>query len=308
MEALYLNHVRGTFDIGELRKSGLRLGYDAMYGAGQRIVRTLLPEAHLLHCAFNPSFMGQAPEPIERNLGPFQELIRAEKLDWGLATDGDADRIGLFDETGAFVDSHHILLLLIRYLHEVIGLSGLVVTTFSCTSKIEALCARYGLPHRVTKIGFKYIGEIMAQENVLVGGEESGGIAVSGHVPERDGVYIGLVVLDYMTRTGKPLTMLVQELYDLVGSFFVERHDLQVSDADKARIMQACAAGYPSIGPYRVERLETTDGFKHHLGAGKWVMIRPSGTEPVLRVYAEGADRREAVAILKHAQGTLGLA
>jgi phosphomannomutase len=156
-----------------------------------------------------------------------------------------------------------------------------------------------GLPTEQTKIGFKYIGEIMANEPVLVGGEESGGLAVAGHIPERDGIYIGLLILEMMAARGKKLTELVQDLYAEVGAFSVQRVDLHVEEEKKHRIMLYCKGGkYTRFGTYAVERTEDLDGYKFHLGAGRWVLVRPSGTEPLLRVYAEGANRAEAEAIL----------
>lgn len=304
MEALYVNHLRQRFDFDAFEKNGLKLGCDAMYGAGQRAFRLLTPQASLLHCDYNPGFMGQAPEPIEQNLREFQELIRSQKLDWGLATDGDADRIGLFDRNARFVDSHHILLLLIHYLRHYCGQNGKVVTTFSTTSRIGRLCDHYGLEHQVTPIGFKYIGEIMSRENVLVGGEESGGIAVAGHVPERDGIYIGLLILEMMTRLGKGLPELIQEVYDLIGPFSMQREDLRLREETKLAVMDSCEKSPPDrIGSLKVNDLETTDGFKFHVGAGEWVMLRASGTEPVLRIYAEAETERRAVSLISEAKG-----
>ena len=299
MEALYLNHLRDAFDLDLIERSGLRIGYDAMFGAGQRAFRKLLPSATLLHADYDTSFQGTAPEPIERNLGEFQSLIRSQGLDVGVATDGDADRIGLFDERGEFVDSHHIILLLIHYLHTVKGQSGKVVITFSVTPKVEKLCALYGLPIEVTKVGFKYICEIMLNEHVLVGGEESGGIAIAGHVPERDGIYIGLAIVEMMARSGKKLTALIDEIYALVGPFSFQRRDLHLDNDKKEAIVAGLIEGrWTSFGPYAIQRSEDLDGYKFHLGDDQWVMIRPSGTEPVLRIYAESATREQAEAIL----------
>jgi phosphomannomutase len=306
-EALYINYIREQIDLEAINRSRISTAYDAMYGAGQRVLPRLLPQTSLLHCDYNPSFNGQAPEPIARNLAPFQALIQQQGIDWGLATDGDADRIGLFDERGQFVDSHHLLLLLLYYLHEIQGQNGTVVVTFSVTEKMKLLCQRYGLPLQITPIGFKYIGQIMGAEKVLLGGEESGGIAVWGHIPERDGIYIGLVILQLMAQSGKKLTELVQEIYDRVGSFAVERLDLHLAPADKERIIAACRSGaYQQFGAYRVESMADLDGYKYYLNDGQWVMIRPSGTEPVLRIYAESVDSASAFAILHATCAALG--
>lgn len=299
MEALYMNHLKESFDLDLIRNSGLKLGYDAMYGAGQRAFRKAFPLSRLVHAEYNPSFMGTAPEPIEKNLKEFQGIIRAEGIDVGLATDGDADRIGLLDENGDFVDSHHILLLLVHYLHKVKGMSGKVVITFSVTPKVKKLCELYGLDVAVTKVGFKYICEIMLNEDVMVGGEESGGIAVAGHIPERDGIFIGLMVIEMMARSGKKLTELIQEIYDIVGSFFYQRRDLHLDDSRKWAVIEKCKTGeFKNFGPFTVEKVEDTDGYKFFLQDEQWVMIRPSGTEPVLRIYAESSDREGTEKIL----------
>lgn len=307
METMYFNHVEANFDMDTLRSGKLELAYDAMYGAGQDIVRRLLPDATFLHCENNPGFDGQAPEPIHKNLQEFSQLIEmAGDIDSGLATDGDADRVGLYNAKGKFIDSHHIILLLIHYLHKHKGLSGKVVTSFSCTGKIKKLCSMYGLEQQTTKIGFKYICDIMVQEDVLIGGEESGGIAIKGHIPERDGVWIGFVIWEFMAKTGKSLDDLIEEIYDLVGSFAVERYDLKLDESLKQTIVANCKNGtYSKFGGYTVESTEDTDGFKFHLGNDQWVMIRPSGTEPVLRVYAEAGNSEEAFNILDATKSTI---
>ena len=307
MESQYFDHVENGFDMDMLRNGKLEFAYDAMYGAGQNIVRRLLPEATFLHCEYNPGFDGQAPEPIHKNLTEFSQMIEmAGDIDSGLATDGDADRVGLYNATGTFIDSHHIILLLILYLHKHKGLTGKVVNSFSCTGKIKKLCDLYGLEQQTTKIGFKYICDIMVNDDVLIGGEESGGIAIKGHIPERDGVWIGLVIWEFMAKTGTSLDELINEIYDLVGSFAVERYDLKLDESLKQAIVSACKnKEYKQFGNYQVESTEDTDGFKFHLGNDQWVMIRPSGTEPVLRVYAEATTSEDAFAILDATKATI---
>jgi len=306
MEALYINHIKEVFDLKLIRESGMKIGYDAMFGAGQNVVRKLLPAARLVHCEFNPSFNGTPPEPIEKNLKEFQQIIRDEGIEVGLTTDGDADRIGMFDERGEFVDSHRIILLLIHYLVKYKGLSGKVVTTFSATGKIAKLCEHYGLPIDITKIGFKYVCDIMLKENVIVGGEESGGISIAGHVPERDGIFIGLAIVEFMAKTGKSLVELIQEVYDIVGAFAYGRNDLHINQDKKWEVVDKCKAGaFTAFGDFTVQRVETTDGFKFHFSDTEWVMIRPSGTEPVLRVYAEAPDKAGVQNILTQVIDTI---
>ncbi len=307
LEDLYVAHVQKHFDLEAIRGSFIRLAYDAMYGAGQRVVPRLFPEASLLHCEYNPSFHGQAPEPIERNLEELSTLIRSNPdLNCGLANDGDADRIGMFDEEGAFVDSHRILLLLLLYKAGYQKQKGKVAITFSVTDKMKRLAEHFGLPYEVTPIGFKYTAEIMAREKVLVGGEESGGIAVAGHIPERDGVWIGLELLSFMAETGKTLRQLLEEVYEIVGPFAYDRYDLHVTDALKKEVMARCATGgYRAFGPYQIAKTEDIDGYKFYFDEERWVMIRPSGTEPVLRVYAQAPTREEVRNILEKVSAAL---
>lgn len=310
LEKLYVDHAREHFDLEAIRNSNLQFAYDAMYGAGQSVLKQLLPQTQLLHCEQNPSFKNTPPEPIMKNLQEFSSMIREDgNITSGLATDGDADRLGLLDSQGHFVDSHHLILMLINYLHKHKGYSGSVVHSFSCTSKIKKLCEKFGLSYQVTRIGFKYICEIMTGSNgddVLVGGEESGGIAVKGHIPERDGIWIGLTIWEYMAKSGKTINDLIREIYDLVGPFAVERNDLPIREEQKQKIMEQCRNGQLSaFGPYKAGKVENIDGYKYHLDEEKWVMIRPSGTEPILRTYAEAPTSDEAIKILEHTRKTL---
>jgi len=310
LEDMYVAHVENSFDMDLLRTSGLNWAYDAMYGAGQNVMRRILPDITFLHCDHNPGFDGQAPEPIQRNLAEFEDLIKLSEgeIASGLVTDGDADRIGLYDEDGNFVDSHHILLLLIHYLYKVKRVKGEVYSTFSCTNKIQKLCDAYGLNNTVTKIGFKYICDLIVNSGkpFMVGGEESGGIAVEGHIPERDGIWVGLMIWEFMAKTGRSLSELVLEIYDIVGEFAVERYDLKVTEDNKQDIISKCKnGGYPAFGDLKVARTEDLDGFKFFFEDGSWVMIRPSGTEPVLRVYCEASTSADSFKILDTVKAVL---
>ncbi|MEQ8623949.1 MAG: phosphoglucomutase/phosphomannomutase family protein [Vicingaceae bacterium] len=308
LEQQYIDHVEANFDMDSIRNSKMNFAFDAMYGAGQNVMRRLLPNITFLHCDENPGFEGQAPEPIHRNLTEFSELLRISEgdLDCGLAVDGDADRIGLYNSEGEFIDSHHIILLLINYLVKEKKMTGKVVNAFSVSPKIKKLCDAFDLEYLVTKIGFKYIAGHMVSEDVLVGGEESGGIAIKGHIPERDGIWMGLVIWEYMVKSGKSLDDLIQEVYKVVGAFKFERIDLHLEEATKQKIMAHCAADdYKSFGKYQVKRVETVDGFKFYFDNDEWVMIRPSGTEPVLRTYAESETTEGAFAILKAVHETI---
>lgn len=307
LETMYVEHAKKNFDLDAIRKSGLKLAYDAMYGAGQNAMKRLLPEIAFLHCEHNPSFMGQAPEPIAKNLKELEAFLKSDGgIDCALATDGDADRIGLYNGKGEFVDSHHIILLLIHYLAKYKGMTGKVATAFSTTPRVAKMADHYGLPSEVVKIGFKYIADIMIDQDVLVGGEESGGIATKGHIPERDGIWMGLIIWEYMAKSGKTLDELIEEVYAIVGSFKFERSDLHITEELKQKIIGKCQSdAYRSFGKYTVRNVGTIDGFKYFFDDERWVMIRPSGTEPVLRTYAEAPTMDEVREILKITEETI---
>ncbi len=307
LEDLYIKKVEKAFDLEVIRQSDIRMAYDAMYGAGQRVMKKLFPDMVTLHCDHNPGFDGQAPEPIHKNLKEFSELVRSSKdISCGLATDGDADRLGLYDERGNFVDSHHIILLLIHYLVRYKQMKGKIVVAFSTSVRIKNLCKHYGLEVEVVKIGFKHICSIMIREDVLIGGEESGGIAIKGHIPERDGIWIGLTLWEFMAKTGKSLNELIQEVYAITGSFAFERNDLHINEEIKAKVLEACKSrSYKTFGEYKVQRVEDLDGFKFYFDDNTWMMIRASGTEPVLRIYAEASDKMTAQDILEQTEAVL---
>lgn len=307
LETMYVDHVRANFDIEAIEKSGLNLVYDAMFGAGQNVLKRLLPNMHFLHCSHNPSFEGQAPEPIQKNLKELEAFIVDNgTIDCALATDGDADRIGLYNGKGEFIDSHHIILLLIHYLVKYKGLTGKVATAFSTTPRVKKMADFYQLPSEVVKIGFKYIAGIMVKEDVLVGGEESGGIATKGHIPERDGIWMGLIIWEFMAKSGKTLDDLINEVYDIVGPFKFERSDLHITEELKHRIVNNCKNdAYKEFGEYKVREVGTIDGYKYFFDDDRWVMIRPSGTEPVLRTYAEAPTMEEVRKILKITEETI---
>lgn len=309
LETMYCNYLEEKFDLEAIRNSEMEFAFDAMYGSGQNTMRRLFPDMTLLHCERQPLFDNIPPEPLHRNLKEFSEMIKISgNIDCGLAVDGDADRIALYDKEGNYIDSHHIMLLLIHYLHKYKNLKGKVATGFSSTVKIKKLCELYDLPLEIVKIGFKHICGLMLEENILMGGEESGGIAVTGHIPERDGIYNGLLIFEAMVKTGKSLREMINEVYELTGSFAFERKDLKISPDDKKRIVENCQKGkYNNFGGYEVVETETLDGFKYYFNENEWLMIRPSGTEPVLRTYAESSTRQKALDILQAGYDTIML-
>ena len=300
LQSAYVDLLRDRIDVEAIKEASTRVAYDAMYGAGQGVVTELLgrPRVVELHHELNPGMHGQAPEPIERNLGRLLKTVADDHCALGLATDGDADRIGLVDEEGTFVDSHKILALLVKYLVEEKGLRGDIVKTFSTTDMLDRMGEAYGLTVQTTPIGFKYIGPKMVEGDVLVGGEESGGMAVKGHIPERDGLYIGLTVAEMMVKRERTLSGLVRELMEEFGPHYQSRTDLHTTPARKQAVLQELAEdGLAEIDGQPVTATETLDGFKFRVEGG-WLLFRPSGTEPVLRVYAEAASQDAADALV----------
>ena len=186
------------------------------------------------------------------------------------------------------------------------GIRGKVVTAFSCSVKVDQMCKHYDLDQEIVQIGFKHIAGKMITEDVLLGGEESGGIATKGHIPERDGIWMGLILFEFMAKSKKSLNELIQEVYDIVGTFAFERIDLHIDNETKLTIIENCKTGkFTHFGDYKVERIETTDGFKFFFDSDSWLMIRPSGTEPVLRTYAEASTQEKAFDILTKAKATI---
>jgi phosphomannomutase len=212
----------------------------------------------------------------------------------------------MYDENGRFVDSHHLLLLILEYLYQYKNIKGKVIITFSVTDKVKKLAEMYGLDVEITKIGFKYIVQRIQEVDIIVAGEESGGIAVAGHIPERDGIWIGLIIFEYMAKTGKSLTQLIQQIYDKVGRFTCDRDDLHICEEKKQRILHHLK-NHPMthFEDFKVDHEENLDGFKYILENGDWVMIRPSGTEPVLRVYAQAENDKNVKMLLNATHRTL---
>ncbi|MEX2572651.1 MAG: phosphoglucomutase/phosphomannomutase family protein [Balneolaceae bacterium] len=299
----YLDVIRDNLDLDVIRKSGIRIAHDPMYGSGTGLVKKLLGDQTIeIHSEINPSFNGTPPEPIIKNLKELARLVPEKGCAVGLANDGDADRLGMFDEKGTYVDSHQILSLLVKYLSQEKGMTGTIVKTFSTTTMLDKQAEKYGLPIETTPIGFKYVAELIVGKDVLVGGEESGGLAVKNHIPERDGIFIGLLITEMMVRAGKPLSELVQDLFDEFGVHATYRNDLHTEDRKKTAMMDYCRSKkLTEIGGRKIVEWQFTDGVKHILDNGSWLLIRPSGTEPVLRIYSEAGNKDEAVSIVTEA-------
>ncbi|MBU3741572.1 MAG: phosphoglucomutase/phosphomannomutase family protein [Candidatus Kapabacteria bacterium] len=283
----YLRYLRKKLDLEAIRAANLKIIYDPMHGAGINFMQRILPDIIEIHGDYNPSF-GEVdhPEPIAECLAPLMQTVRKKKADVGMATDGDADRIGMVDHTGAFVDSHRIFMLLMKYLYEHKKRRGAVVKTVSLTSMVTAYCEKKGIPVYETPVGFKYVAKYMSQEKILIGGEESGGLGTSLHIPERDGVFNGLLLLEMMATTKKSLKQLCDELDEEFGPHRYRRNDVHVTEQQKKAILAACKRLPTKLGRYNVIRHDTRDGYKFYVDNG-WLLIRASGTEPLIRFYAE---------------------
>ncbi len=302
MKQRYLDDLATKIDLQKIRAAGIRVAYDAMYGAGQTSLRELLPDAALMHETFNPSFGGVNPEPLIQNLQELAERVRTGGFHIGIATDGDADRIGAVDEQGNFVDSHRIFSILLKYLVEQKGMTGEVAKSFSVTQMVDLQCAQYGLTMHETAVGFKYLCRLMTTRDVLIAGEESGGLGVKGHLPERDGIFLGLLLCEVMAVRSKPLSMLVQELMEEFGQHEFRRVDLHVTEKEKVAIMKRFKRGIKELAGFAVTGRKDTDGHKVFVDKG-WVLVRASGTEPLVRFYAEADSVAKVDALLASAMG-----
>ncbi|MBN1790747.1 MAG: hypothetical protein JW830_09640 [Bacteroidales bacterium] len=300
LESIYLKDIRDTFNLGEIAESGLKFGFDAMYGSGQNIITKLIPKIHTLHCEVNPSFKGIRPEPVRKNLHELIELVWSKKnMDCSLAVDGDGDRIAMLDKDAGFYDANHLLLLLIHYLAGYKQLRGKVVVSFSTTAKIEKICKHYDLEMIRTRVGFKDASKIMTEEHVLIAGEESGGIAFGSTIPERDAIRAGLMVFQWLVESGKSLKALYNEILNITGPFAYERANLELNRNARNKVMERCSNGdFSHFGRFAVDRFEVFDGFKFFFNENDWLMIRSSGTEPVIRLYAEAESEEVAQEII----------
>jgi phosphomannomutase len=310
--AAYAEHVRGLIDFDAIARNPQRLVVDSMYGSGRGVIKGLLQgtgcEVTEIRGEMNPGFGGVHPEPIARYLGATAGAIAAGHGDLALVTDGDADRLGAMDGRGQFVDPHRIMALALKYLVETRGWRGSVVKTVSTTRMINRLAARYGLECHETPVGFNHIADHMLAGTVLIGGEESGGISIQGHLPEGDGVLMGLLLLEIVAASGATLAELVADLLADVGPAHYARKDLRLArPVVKAELTRRlCDEAPGAIGGVAVASVENRDGVKYVLADDSWLLIRPSGTEPVLRVYAEGRDEGLVKAMLAFGEGVAG--
>ena len=309
----YMSQMGRMVDLEVVRGAGIRVLVDAMHGAGAGYLPRLLEgsadRVEEIRGEVNPAFPGMhQPEPIAENLTQASAMVAGGNLDVGIAYDGDADRLGVLDENGRYFNTLQVFALLALYLLEVRGERGPIVKSITSSDMLFRLGEIYDVPILETGVGFKYAGPLMMKENALMAGEESGGYGFRGHIPERDGILSSLLFLEFMARTGKRPSELLSMLYDRVGEWYYDRRDVPFDDGKRGEFQEALARSgeVSEIGGMRVVSTDATDGRRFRFEKG-WVMVRLSGTEPLVRIYAE-ADSEEVVeALLSGASGMLGL-
>jgi len=304
----YYDHLRELINLDIIADNPQYIVVDSMYGAGRGVIKGILEgtgcEVLELRNDLNPGFGGVHPEPIGKYLSALSGAICMGKGSIGLATDGDADRLGAMDERGVFVDPHKIMALSLRYLAEKRGLKGTVVRTVSTTRMVDLIAEKYGLTVRETPVGFNHIADYMLKEQVLIGGEESGGISFQGHIPEGDGILMGLLLIEMVAEAKMSLSEMVAELLQTYGPAFYSRKDQRLKrPVAKDKMVNMLLSDAPAeIGGQKVSEISTKDGVKYILADNSWLLIRPSGTEPVLRVYAEGRSEDMVQALLAYGE------
>ncbi|HIQ01642.1 MAG TPA: phosphoglucomutase/phosphomannomutase family protein [Anaerolineales bacterium] len=309
----YYEHLTHLVDLDVISAGELRVITDAMYGSARKCIADMLARTRCrvreIRGEMNPGFGGIHPEPIARYLSALSAAVQADQADLGLATDGDGDRIGAIDARGNFVDPHHIFALVLQYLVERRGWQGTVVRSVSTTRMVDRLAARYGLPLAETPVGFNHIADRMLNDDVLIGGEESGGFSIKGHIPEGDGVLMGLLLLEVVAAAHAPLHELVAQLQADVGPAHYARRDLRLRHpiSKPEMVDRLTQEAPPTLASQAVTEVQTTDGVKYLLADDSWLLIRPSGTEPVLRVYAEAREPEMVKALLAFGEEVAGM-
>ena len=309
----YLAHLPDMIDVAPLKSAGLNVVHDPMWGVGSGWLKRILDGGKTtvteIHSGRNPIFPDmKRPEPIPPNTARLQETVPALNASAGCLTDGDADRVGFVAENGRFVNQLEVYALLAYYLLEIRGWRGPIVKTISTTSMLDKLGKIYDVPVYPTGVGFKYIAPKMLEVNAMIGGEESGGFAVRGHMPERDGILCSLFLLDLMVQLKKTPTQLLDHLFGIVGAHYYDRIDTPFPPERNAEVRAKIANEKPSqLAGIKVLNINTLDGFRYEMEDGGWMLIRFSGTEPIIRVYTETTHGDKVQDILQDGLRLAGL-
>ncbi len=294
---MYLSRLREIVDLDAIKKAGVKIAFDPMWGAARGYSDALLREAGVtvatVHDTRDVLFGGHAPEPDDRLLDDLRQKMREIGASIGIATDGDADRFGIVDEDGTFVQANYIIALLFDYLVETRGWRNGVGKTVSTTNLINALAEKYDIELYETPVGFKYIGELIKRDKILIGGEESAGLSIRKHVPEKDGVLAGLLCCEMVARRGASLGKQLAGLFDKVGSFYPLRQNFRLTPEVHRKFTERLRRDPGEFHGMKVAKVVRIDGLKLVLADGSWVCFRLSGTEPVVRVYSEARSPDE---------------
>jgi phosphoglucomutase len=291
---MYLARLREIVDLNVIRKAGLRVGFDPLWGAARGYSDALLHEAGVevatVHDYRDVLFGGHAPEPDDHLLEDLRQKMRETKANIGIATDGDADRFGIVDEDGTFIQPNYIIALLFDYLVESRGWKNGVGKSVATTNLINALAKYHKVELHETPVGFKYIGELIKADRICIGGEESAGLSIRRHVPEKDGVLAGLLCCEMVAQRGKSLGKQLEELFVKVGSFYPQRENFRLTQEVKEKFTEKLRSEPRDFFGRRVDEVVRKDGLKLVFDDGSWICYRLSGTEPVVRVYSESRD------------------
>jgi alpha-D-glucose phosphate-specific phosphoglucomutase len=309
----YVAAIKDFVDLKVIQRAGFKFAIDVMYGAARGVIKNIFTENGIQHLEIrselNPLFPGINPEPIPPHIAMLQQTVIRERCQAGLATDGDADRIGAVAEDGSFVDSHKCFAVILEWVLNRKHWPGEIVRAFNTTRMLDRIAARYSRKLHECGIGFKFICDLMLERDILIGGEESGGIGIRRHMPERDGILNSLLLANIMAEEGKPLGQLVNDLQHKYGQHYYDRIDLHLSNEVKEDAMRRAQARPAKMGSFGVQKVETLDGVKFFLdaptngnGAEAWVLVRASGTEPLLRIYCEAASPELVSQILKETE------
>ena len=302
LQADYLAFIQDKIDFAALRAVGLRVGVDLLYGTSREYLDEVLEENGVLvegiHGYLDPYFGGVTPSCTEDNLAELKRLVRTKKCQLGVATDADGDRFGIIDEGGAFIHQNYILAMLLDYVVRVKGWRGGVARSITTTHLLDRIAARYGLPLYKTKVGFKYMADLFLRGHIIFGGEESACIAVKDHLPEKDGIFAGLLVAEMIAVEGKGLRDLRKDLFERYGAVAGGQRSVPLTPERAKRLNALIQAPPVELGRRKVVGVETIDGVKLDLGGGEWFLLRLSGTEPVIRCYAESTSKPRVEALL----------
>jgi phosphomannomutase len=298
----YFNAIKQKVDLSLIEKNHFEVLVDPLYGTNVGLMKRLLPKAHIeeIHSERNPLFGGLNPEPIDANLSELMHQVPSKKASVGLAFDGDGDRIGAVDEKGNFLSSHEIFCLLLWHLAKNKQWKGAVAKTFSTTNRLKLLSDYFCLPFYETPVGFKHICKLFLTQDVLIGGEESGGIGMKNHIPERDSMLNALMLLELMSHEGKKLGEVLNDIHQTIGFFYTDRIDLHLSLEHKETVLKSLTENVPDkIGGIKLEGVSTLDGVKYLLEGNAWILFRASGTEPLIRIYAEAGGKEKVKVLLE---------